>query len=53
MGNRKDSLTLTMVKGEDYVEKGLTHCMEQVRQSKEAALIKLARELGRKLVPVT
>lgn len=42
-----------MVKGEDYVEKGLTHYAEQVRKTKEAALKRLAKELGRELVPAT
>ncbi|MDP3669196.1 MAG: IS110 family transposase, partial [Telluria sp.] len=42
-----------MVKGEDYIEKGLANYTEQVRKSKEFALKKLAKELGRKLVPVT
>lgn len=40
-----------MVKGEDYVEKGLANYTEQVRKSKESALKKLAKELGRELVP--
>lgn len=41
-----------MVKGEDYIEKGLAHYAEQVRKSKESALKRLAKELGRELVPV-
>lgn len=39
-----------MVKGEEYVEKGLTHYAEQVRKSKEAALRRLAKEIGQQLV---
>ncbi|MCI0151703.1 transposase, partial [Paraburkholderia sediminicola] len=41
-----------MVKGDDYVEKGLAHYEEQVRKTKEHALKRLAHELGRQLVPV-
>jgi transposase len=41
-----------MVKGDDYVEKGLAHYAEQVRKTKECALKRLAKELGRQLVPV-
>ncbi|MES3026172.1 MAG: IS110 family transposase [Pseudomonadota bacterium] len=41
-----------MVKGRDYVEKGLEHYTEQVRKTKEATLKRLAKELGRKLVPI-
>lgn len=40
-----------MVKGEEYVEKGLTHYAEQVRKGKEGALNRLAKELGVKVVP--
>ncbi|UOD27227.1 IS110 family transposase [Massilia violaceinigra] len=40
-----------MVKGEDYVEKGLAHYAAQVQKSKEAALRRLAKELGQTLVP--
>lgn len=40
-----------MVKGDDYVEKGLARYEEQVRKSKEYALKRLAKELGRQLVP--
>ena len=42
-----------MVKGDDYVEQGLARYEEQVRQSKERALKRLARELGRELVPLS
>jgi hypothetical protein len=41
-----------MVKGDDYVEKGLARYEEQVRKSKEYALKRLAKELGRQLLPV-
>ena len=41
-----------MVKGDDYVEKGLARYEEQVRKSREYALKRLAKELGRQLVPV-
>jgi transposase len=41
-----------MVKGDDYVEKGIAHYEEQVRQNKERALRRLAKELGQQLVPV-
>lgn len=40
-----------MVKGESYVENGLVHYTEQVRKTKEAALNRLAKELGRQIVP--
>lgn len=40
-----------MVKGGDYVEKGLARYEEQVRKTKEYALKRLAKELGRQLVP--
>lgn len=40
-----------MVKGEDYLERGLAHYTEQVTRTKEAALRRLAEELGRELVP--
>ncbi len=40
-----------MVKGDDYVEFGLAHYEEQVRKTKERALKRLAKELGRQLVP--
>ena len=42
-----------MVKGGDYVEKGLIRYEEQVRKTKEYALKRLAKELGRQLLPVT
>lgn len=42
-----------MVKGDDYVEQGLAHYAEQVRKSKEYALNRLAKELGRQLIPVS
>lgn len=42
-----------MVKGDDYVEKGLVRYEEQVRKTKEYALKRLAKELGRQLVPVS
>ena len=41
-----------MVKGDDYVEQGLARYEEQVRKNREHALNRLARELGRQLVPV-
>ena len=41
-----------LVKGDDYVEKGLARYEEQVRKSKEYALKRLAKELGRQLIPV-
>jgi hypothetical protein len=41
-----------MVKGDDYVEKGLARYEEQVRKTREHALRRLARELGRELVPL-
>ena len=40
-----------MVKGEEFVEKGLAHYAEQVQKSKEGALRRLAKELGQQLVP--
>ena len=42
-----------MVKGEEYVEKGLANYAEQVRKTKEAALRRLAKELGQQLVPTS
>lgn len=42
-----------IVKGEQYVERGLAHYGEQVQKSKEAALRRLAKELGREIVPAT
>ena len=41
-----------MVKGGDYVEKGLARYEEQVRKTKEYALKRLAKELGRQLMPI-
>lgn len=41
-----------MVKGDDYVEKGLARYEEQVRKTKEYALKRLAKELGRQLMPI-
>lgn len=41
-----------MVKGGDYVEKDLTRYEEQVRKTKEYALKRLAKELGRQLMPI-
>jgi transposase len=40
-----------MVKGDDYVEKGIAHYEERVRKNKERALRRLAKELGQQLVP--
>jgi transposase len=40
-----------MVKGDDYVEKGIAHYEQQVRKNKERALRRLAKELGQQLVP--
>lgn len=42
-----------MVKGDDYVEKGIADYEEQVRKGKERALRRLAKELGQQLVPAT
>ena len=41
-----------MVKGDDYVENGIAHYEEQVRQSKEKTLRRLAKELGHQLTPI-
>lgn len=41
-----------LVKGDDYVEKGLARYEEQVRKTKEYALKKLAKELGRHIMPI-
>ncbi len=41
-----------MVKGYDYVEKGLARYEEQVRKTKEYALKRRAKELGRQLMPI-
>ena len=40
-----------MVKGDDYVEKGIAHYEEQIRKGKERALRRLANELGQQLTP--
>ena len=42
-----------MVKGDDYVERGLANYDAQVLQTKQRALKRLAKELGQQLVPVT
>jgi transposase len=41
-----------MVKGDDYVEKGLANYNAQVLQTKQRALKRLAKELGQHLVPI-
>jgi transposase len=41
-----------MVKGDDYIEKGLANYDAQVLQSKQRALKRLAKELGQQLVPI-
>jgi transposase len=41
-----------MVKGDDYVEKGLANYDAQVLQTKQRALQRLAKELGQQLVPI-
>lgn len=41
-----------MVKGIDYVEEGLVRYEEKVLQTKQKALHRLARQLGRQLVPL-
>ena len=41
-----------MVKGDDYVEKGLANYDAQVLQTKQRALKRLAKELGQQLVPI-
>lgn len=40
-----------MVEGKKYVEQGLARYTERVRKNQEAALKRLAKELGRELVP--
>ena len=40
-----------MVKGQAYVEDGLARYEQRVRTTKEAALKRMAKELGRKVVP--
>jgi transposase len=42
-----------MVKGDDYVEKGIANYEAQIRKGKERALNRLAKELGQQLVPIT
>jgi transposase len=41
-----------MVKGDDYVERGITNYEDQIRRGKERALRRLAKELGQHLTPV-
>lgn len=41
-----------MVKGDDYVERGLAHYDAQVLQTKQRALKRLAKELGQQLIPI-
>ena len=41
-----------MVKGDEYIEKGLADYDAQVLQSKQRALKRLAKELGQQLVPI-
>jgi len=41
-----------MVKGDDYVEKGLANYDAQVLRTKQRALQRLAKELGQQLVPI-
>jgi transposase len=41
-----------MVKGDDYVEKGIANYEAQVRKGKERALNRLAKELGQQVVPI-
>ena len=41
-----------MVKGDDYVEKGIASYEAQVRKGKERALNRLAKELGQQVVPL-
>jgi transposase len=40
-----------MVKGDDYIEKGLANYEAQVLQSKQRALKRLAKELGQQTFP--
>jgi transposase len=42
-----------MNKGEEYVERGLNHYTEQVKKTKEAALNRLAKELGMMVSPIS
>jgi transposase len=41
-----------MVKGDEYIEKGLANYDAQVLLSKQRALQQLAKELGQQLVPI-
>ena len=41
-----------MVKGTDYVEHGLAHYEAKVLETKHRALNKLAKQLGRTVVPL-
>ena len=41
-----------MVKGDAYIEKGLADYNNQVLQSKQRALKRLAKELGQQLIPI-
>jgi transposase len=41
-----------MVKGDDYVEKGIANYEEQIRKGKERALRRLAKELAQQLTPI-
>ena len=41
-----------MVKGDDYVERGIANYEDQTRRAKERALRRLAKELGQQLTPV-
>jgi len=41
-----------MVKGDDYVERGLAHYEAQILATKQRALKRLAKELGQQLVPI-
>jgi len=41
-----------MVKGDEYLEKGLADYDAQVLQTKHRALKRLAKELGQQLVPI-
>ena len=42
-----------MVKGDEYVERGLADYEERVRKTKERTLRRLAKELGQQLVPAS
>ena len=41
-----------MVKGMDYVEKGLAHYEAQVLQTRQRLLRRLAKQFGQQLVPI-